>query len=780
MRVRLALRWMVGLLWLGGCGGGPSAGPAPRRTTPDLRPNTTGLDLAVVSRPTRQTVLLSLFIDAGARDASPPQVAAIAARLMAGAVGADARGVAHPDALEITLPCRRDALSSCLRALRAGLALRNPGAQALDAALLAHAGGRRRARAMSGAGEAPTLALRALLGKAAEGFFPLGEPEDDAQVTPAAVEAFLADHLGESRALLVASGELGSQELQAASAAVFRPALRARRTRAPRQLPPPTARRAIGVAPSDATAVGAAMVTPDLAMGASLTELLRQELQAAGPVTAHVTPVRGGAVTLVRLPAIDARQATDLLAWLPLPAGDRPTPPRTRPDDVWSESRALGLRWAAGPTPARGDARAAIALGVLKRQAPREDGDGLDAAAALREGLLQRLAKARAPLQPRDTDIVSQSRVSVTLPNGPQLELAQEAGTTAGVALRFAGGAADDPPTAHGRAAVLSRLAAMHCDGSSADAQRARLRQLGATLEPEVDADGWGLRMQLPAAQLEPGLRRLLRCALHPSLARGHVLDATASVYDELARDPRAQRMRAATAAALSPRSPGTIAPLGSAEGLSSLGAATLARAREEEIVGRRLSVAVVSPRPAPALLELLRLRLAGLRPGSPPPPPPQDTPLPPEGPALAGANPERLLLWQADGAHHDDAGTRAFARVVAQALLARGIAVVWDDGGDGWAAVGISATDGDEAALLATTRGAVADVNAEALARAVGRTHAAQALQPSRSRSAGGAADRARALLAQRLGLQPAELETCVRAAQALRRSPPRVLRVP
>lgn len=772
-----ATQALLGLLWLCGCGT-QAKQVRPLKTAPQVRASSTGVDVAVLARPTGDMLLLSLYVDAGARDGAVPQVAAIAARLAAEAGGEAMRGVAHPDATELSLPCERAKLRGCLRALARALSSRDPTPAQVSEALAAQAAGRRRALAADRSAAA-ALGLRALFGDdAAKRFIPLGDPRDDASVTPAAVGAFLADHFGEERTLVIAAGDVEAGTLRRSAAEAFAGKTRARTDRQARGLPEVLGSRTLKVGIARSPSVGMVALSTSPAEGANVAALLREELGGTGEVTAQVTPVRGGALTWISLPGRDPRGLADLAAWLPLPA-PHSAEPAAPLDDVWASSRALGLDWATrGPAAPR---EVAFGIGVLLQEAPRAGDDGSDRAAAAQAKLLERLrlpALSAANGADDGGDAVQDTRVSVTLSNGVRVEIATEAGDAAGLALRFAGGAAHDPPTAHGRAAVLAHLAAQHCDGRSSDAHAARLRALGAVLTPSVDAAGWGLQMQVPADKLEAGLRLLVRCALRPSRAPAHLHDATAAVHDQLAADSRDSRMRAAVARALSPRSPGRIAPLGSAQGLASLGIRSLTTAVEQDLVGRRLSIAVVGPRPAPAVLELLSRRLASLRAGTHASAPADSTPSPPDEAPLAGETSEQVLLWHARNADCGAAG-QAVADLAGRRLATAGVEPLWQAGGANWAAVGVTADMDGQEPIAARAETAMSSLGHEVLVEAVARHFAADSLRPARSLGAGGAADRAQRMLLGAAGDRRMDLERCVQAAQAVSQTRPRAVPV-
>jgi len=755
----------------------------PTVTTPDIATRGGKLDLAVIPRPTADALLLSLWLDAGARDASVPQLATVSARLAARAIGPGAGGVAHPDGIELTMPCSRPQLDTCLTALRRGLSLRDVDVEQLASVLRELADGRRRRLASDPGAGADALSLRAATGDAAGGLQPLGDPAQDGAVTADAVAAFLADHFGGSRGLLVAAGNLALPELRAAAARVDGTP-RAQAQRAQRGLPAAGAPGVL-VAPDTADHSSIAVVGGSVASVLATAALLQSELDGDGGITSHVAPVRGGAVGLLRLGTADPARLARTLAWVAATRGQLPTPVAggTRLDGVWEASRGLGLRWTAGGNDGEGGDSDDVAVGLgVTRRSRSADGSarrdrGAERAEAL-QGTLAAQLEATAPQRVSSGAVASSdARVSATLDGGVRLEIAQESGPMAGIALRFTGGPALEPPTAHGRSAMLAELAARHCDGMASDALRARLRPLGAHMSAHVDAEGWGIGMQVPPQHLHAGLRLAFRCALSPSVRAADVADVAATLRDRLGRGTEA-RMRAATAQALSPGAPGIVMLGGAPSSLPSLGTVEMQRARAEAVVGRRMQVAVVAPLPASRLADWIALRLAAVPAGdaaSPATTPRGEITIEPADGA------EQLVLWQGGPGPGAGAGARSFARMAAQVLADGGLAAVWHGGGadthGSWAAVGVQPGEAQRPLVAALVADAFAGASAVELPRAVATSRAREALEGQRTASAGSAAARAMALL---VGPETAAESACVEVAANLWRSTPTVHRVP
>ncbi|MEY4579218.1 MAG: hypothetical protein RL701_3921, partial [Pseudomonadota bacterium] len=165
-----------------------------------------GVRIASLPRATPGVVRLALYVDAGSRDAALPQTATLAAWLAAESAGSQLEATAFPDSTEIALACTTDGLQRCLTQLAAALAFRDPSPAALSAARQRLRDGLRRALARDKHEGVDRLALHALLGAAAQGFFPLGTADADLTAAGDAVQTFLRDHYGPTRVIVVAAG----------------------------------------------------------------------------------------------------------------------------------------------------------------------------------------------------------------------------------------------------------------------------------------------------------------------------------------------------------------------------------------------------------------------------------------------------------------------------------------------------------------------------------------------------------------------------------------------
>src|SRR5262245_52754133 len=204
----------------------------------------------------------------------------------------------EPEGLELALWCPKDGLARCFDRLRRGLSLRAPAAPRLAAARTRLVAARRRAEAADPGRAADRLALRALYGEAAEGLVPLGAAREDSAASAAQIRAFLADHFGPNRALLVAIGEVDERGVVAAADRGLGGAPRARAARASAR--PQPAESGVQLDIDSRGALSLALAGPDLgavqAAAAALRERLGREQLALQAGPAHAFRLRGNAL----------------------------------------------------------------------------------------------------------------------------------------------------------------------------------------------------------------------------------------------------------------------------------------------------------------------------------------------------------------------------------------------------------------------------------------------------------------------------------------------------
>lgn len=741
--------------WLGlcaalavGCASGPRAAPPPKPQSglALVRDGQgRGPDLAVLAQPGAPLLQLSLFIDAGSRDADPPQAATLAAWLVAQAAGSSARAQVLPDGIEVSLPCRPAELSVCLARLQGALALREPEPRRLAAAQERLAAARRAADAAEPTREADRLALAALFGEErAAGFFPLGRAQDDGRAGSGQVREFLAQHMGPERALLVVAGDIAFEAVYDAAGDAFARAPAARAVRAQAR-EPANDEGGVAVDVADARALSLALFAPDLpsAHAAALAFKARLEregeaLGLRGRLGGEVLPIRGGALALLRANAKDPAGAVQTAAHELERARREPSGTPSAESGQQGSSplaRRLGMQWIALGA-SGGTAQLALGIGALV-EGGRADRVGqadpdAEQRGKVRAQLQAAFAAGGALARPELHGDVDDRGATVALDNGARLELRAREGDQVALAARFAHGAALDPPGLHGRTALLATLMATACAGLSPDALSARLTELGAVLEPRVDAESFGLMLTAPAGQLQPALSLLIDCALHPGLARGDLNSARLRLLARIGREGGEGELRAAAAELLSPGAPGAVAPWGSPARQSGV---SLAAVRELFAVNARgplLTVAAVGPLQVEPTLAWAAPRLAAAAAGAAPAPKGA-----PPAADLARPQPEirkptlGLALFRTPGGGADAAGARGFAALLRAAIgQVTDVTAVWHAGGAelgvGWAAVGLAGAPEAVEAAVASLPAIVQRLPRESLELAADRAHQA------------------------------------------------------
>ena len=179
----------------------------------------------------------------------------------------------------------------------------------------------------------------------------------------------------------------------------------------------------------------------------------------------------------------------------------------------------------------------------------------------------------------------------------------------------FAVGSALDPPTRHGRAALLATLMADGCGVAQGAALDSRLLALDATIGPLVDAQHVGLLISAPVDKTAGAVDLALRCALRPALTSRALEDARLKLLRSLWGPSGRATPGGARSPALADRS-GLGSPLGRAirdrRGADS-GATTAAR---EPLSGVRTEVLVVADRAPEDLAQFVARRVAQIPPG--------------------------------------------------------------------------------------------------------------------------------------------------------------------
>jgi len=673
-------------LALAACGGAPP--PAPRAPSAEgVQDEAAGVQLRVVRRPTEGRIWLSLWIDAGARDATPAEAAPLAAWVAAGDL--DARVLA--DGIELSTPCTRDALESCLDRLAGALATREVDPEAL-------ADARRRLesarRASAAAGRrADALALEALTGGPVD---PLASGETASE---AEVASFLAGSFGRGRALLIAIGDVAPEALRDGVEARFAGVPLATEPRAARAAAP---RRAVRVEVGDAHA--AAVATWGASPGEAASLGARWVARLGGDASADVFPLREGAALLVRSAGPDA--AERLVRTGALLTEERAAEADVAPaDGPRALARWIGAAWIGGDDAARGG----LGLGVVVDGGRGDDLDAEDPDRALAdrrragaEALLEASAGAPALEGERGedaADVRTEQGVRIAARRLPDA-------ARVAIAVRFDGGPARETPPVHGVSAISARAAALGCPEVAAAELGESVLAMGARVSPLLDAEGWGILVEGPSARWASLAHLATRCA-----ARSPGASAIEAARAAAIADARRRPLATEAAVALAPRAPGRVHPAGDVASLGALDPADLSRWRRTQVVAARARVGFAGAIPAGRAAE----HLARLT---------RDWPLGTAREALpwdaapealtARARPEgpmAVVMWSAPG--DAAAAARGFADAAARSLAAEpGIEVAWQAGGasDGraWATVALRAEPDALDALPAHTARAV------------------------------------------------------------------------
>ncbi|HEX4355139.1 MAG TPA: hypothetical protein VHZ95_19540, partial [Polyangiales bacterium] len=500
----------------------------------------TGTQIATLPRPSSGVVRLSLFIDAGSRDASPPQTATLAAWVAAANGGMNVEATVYPDVTELALDCSTDALARCVEQLAHALATRDPPAASLIRARQRLHDSQRRAIEREPLQALDQRALSGLLGEErARGFFPIGQPTEDPTSAAERVPAFLRDHYGPGRSQLVAAGDVDPANVRAAVSDSF--------GRSPRALSPRAA-RALALAGEPRVEVSFdARGALSIAIAGRDEATLRAIVADVAPLSNRAEPrvelsgsifaARGGAIALLHAQATDSELALDrvvreLTRLKREPSSSSVSP--VAPDDLVASSRRFGLDFGAG-VDSRAGAAAAIsgeahAADVTSAPAPANaaaDGGGraeppfqFSAALQLEAGFdggphgrdadakAQRAraehAKSAFMRAIGESDAIKthgdldQYGASVVSANGARIDVQVAQSDDVAIAVRIALGSERDPALLHGQAAMLATLTSVACAGMGPELLHDQLVRLGASLEPRVDPESYGLLMRVP------------------------------------------------------------------------------------------------------------------------------------------------------------------------------------------------------------------------------------------------------------------------------------------
>ena len=590
-----------------------------------------GAATLAVPRATDGAVTLALFVDAGSRDATPPQLATAVAWL-ASARTEGVRVRVEPDGTEWSVSCTPERLLECAAQLAGVLATREVDEGELLRVRGAIVDARRRALT-DDVRTADHLALSGVLGDAGAGAF--GRVEDDAQLSAANVARFAAAHYGPSRALFVAAGDVDGAKLRAAVAAALASAPAASAARGERAELPAGARADTGpsaqaaepvrVTVSESDAVSVAVRVGSARRAHAIAARMNAQRYAALGFAVRGAAigfgVRGHGVVLARRSG-DARNFGGVGAWVAQlvaaletarretdDEADAPTPP----DALDALARSYGSAFVVGDTHATdASADSAIAVGMVVRggRAPSVRVPDPDAALARETTTAATRARAAAlaSADPAMRGSVTSRSASVALANGARIEVRALPGASVrALAVRFAADAAGEPSGVLGRAALAAEsLVAACAQGAQHD---------DTSLQPLVDARSFGF---VATAHEEAALLRALHCALEVSPDDAAIEDARHVLVASLdvRVDPIAHAQSLA-ARALAPETPAVIAPRGDADRVGSVPVGEIRAMLVGARRGARIAVALAGDVDVSASSARLGRRLAALDAGA-------------------------------------------------------------------------------------------------------------------------------------------------------------------
>jgi len=586
--------WVVAALALG-CGA-PAVTPQTPDDAPPVLEEAAGVRLLALPRPTPGQVWLALWLDAGARDASPPQVATLAAWATADPEF-EARTLA--DATEFSMVCSPQALRSCLARLASVLSTRE-----VQGGRLAEAFERlRQARAATRADlgrSSDALALEALLGQPTD---PLGGSADDEQVEESDLNAWLSGHFGTNRALVVAVGDVTSDQLSGAAREAFSDVPEASREReAPRT---PATGAEVEVGNGAALSLATVFAEPGSAVQAGQHWVARMH----GDANAAVFPLRGGTALLLRhgvSPGGSGALRDEAATMLDRLEEVREEEVREEqmlarggwavaPEDPRALARWHGAQWAAG----RGGDAGGLGFGAVVDggRGDRLSGDPDRQLATRAQGLLREVLERT----PDISGAMEEDRAELRLGNGARIRARRLAGTeNLAVTVLFEGGGWEETARGHGLTALLAAVSVGACRRAAPSELGVHPDALGIHISTLIESERFGFSVSGPRARWPQVSYLAGRCARPERLDPSIVETARLSLSSP-------SRSEAALAVALSPGAPGRIASLPATPPVA--GVDELTRWRDRLAVGARASVGIAGDAP----LELVVRRLARL-----------------------------------------------------------------------------------------------------------------------------------------------------------------------
>jgi hypothetical protein len=338
----LGIGWS--LVAMVGCGAAPTR-PGATGAEP-VRARAGDVSIVAIPRPLGDVVALSLWLDAGTLDGahgSASLLAAEIAALRAREARPDLEVAVVPDGTWFRSLCPRSELAICLDAWGRVVGTRTPTDAELEAAAVDLAA--RRARALARPERtSEALAVGAALGLSVR---PLGEAEDP--IDREEVAGFLDAHYGADRALVIAVGEVETDDL-AALVSQHLTGPRASARRASRTPAPGSTTRHEEHADGEPT-WSFAVRTSSEAEATGVVSGWRQRAHGWAALRTSAFPTRAGWVALATLRG-DAERAVTVARWRsPATSAARLV---SWPEDAWSLAERAGLAWTAEPAEARG------------------------------------------------------------------------------------------------------------------------------------------------------------------------------------------------------------------------------------------------------------------------------------------------------------------------------------------------------------------------------------------------------------------------------------------
>lgn len=614
-----------------------------------------GLTIFEMSRPTGELLVATLIFDVGSRQSNPPALATLGAWSRE---TTDVQARAGLDTTELRTECPASSPDVCIRALVESLGRECTADE--HAELRARLRNAQQVDLGTPSRRVESLSLAATWG---HDLHPLAQTAEDADLSQSAVREHVESHFGRARALLRLEGNLSGEPDPAPLASALSDSTQSR----PPLPPPSTETRALRVETGGEDALGLAFRYRDSERARAFAEALAHEGRRP-----RIFRVRGAAIVLTSIDVEGELSEEHIQAARHVIGHSRRRERRT-----WL-SGAMDT-WLAEPASEGPELQ--VGIGSVCAERPERD---LEACQAL-----------LAPLVSQDgVDFegdADEHLAQGSFAGGGTLFVRRQPGQV-GVAVVWAGGAAQDAPDEHGAHALAAIALARAC---------------GAT--PYVTAHFFGVTKVLAPGDAQ-GVEETLACAT--SVTNAGTWSAARSVAHAIAAgNPE----RSWLAEAISPAAPGWVVAEGSVHGLAEAQHGPwLASARARQ----RLRVAVVGDVPVEAAVESASAAAARLSAGNAAPEPIRPGAATEHATNLIPAEHRGdlarvVVAWQAAGAEAGahEAASR-YASQAAAAFRRAGLRVRWSEGsGDqsaSWAAVALELSDEEVEGLPALVEGSL------------------------------------------------------------------------